>query len=59
MSIQKKSLISERAVVKKAMIANQPVESNAAIGELKSLQTMSLKAKRGHTVIAYRAMKKK
>jgi hypothetical protein len=57
MSVQKKSLISNRAIVKKAMIASQPAEGEA-VGELKSMQAMSLKAKRG-TMFAAKTLRKK
>jgi len=43
MSVQKKSLISNRAVMKKAMIASQPSEGES-LGEDKSLQTSALKS---------------
>jgi len=41
MSIEKKSLISNRAAVKKAMIASQPAE---ATGDPKSLKSTTLAA---------------
>lgn len=44
MSIEKKSLISNRAAIKKAMIASQPVESTEVSGDAKSLKTTSLTA---------------
>lgn len=43
MSIEKKSLISNRAAIKKAMIANQAVESEMS-GDAKSLKSRSLTA---------------
>jgi len=43
MSVQKKSLISNRAVMKKAMIASQSTEGES-LGEAKSLQTTALKS---------------
>jgi hypothetical protein len=58
MSVQKKSLISNRAVVKKAMIASQPAEGNETIGEAKSLQAMSLKM-RNLKGANFRTLKKK
>jgi hypothetical protein len=57
MSVQKKSLISNRAIVKKAMIASQPAEGEA-VGELKSTQVLSLKAKRG-AMFAAKTLKRK
>jgi hypothetical protein len=51
MSIDKKSLISNREAIKKAMIASQPVETTEVSGDAKSLKatsltTHSMKAKR-------------
>ncbi|HXJ90949.1 MAG TPA: hypothetical protein VMS18_29345 [Candidatus Binatia bacterium] len=43
MSVQKKSLISNRAVMKKAMIASQSSEVES-LSEVKSLQTTALKS---------------
>lgn len=44
MSIEKKSLISNRAAIKKAMIASQPVEVTEASDDAKSLKASSLSA---------------
>ena len=44
MSIEKKSLISNRAAIKKAMIASQPVETTELGGDAKSLKATSLTA---------------
>jgi len=44
MSIEKKSLISNRAAIKKAMIASQPVEMAEVSGDAKSLKATSLTA---------------
>jgi len=44
MSIEKKSLISNRAAIKKAMIASQPVETTEVSGDAKSLKATSLTA---------------
>ena len=44
MSIEKKSLISNRAAIKKAMIASQPVETADLGGDAKSLKATSLTA---------------
>jgi hypothetical protein len=59
MSIQKKSLISNRVAVRKALIASQPVE----VGENNSLKANSLtaqsmKKKRNMGVFTLRAFKK-
>lgn len=43
MSVQKKSLINNRAVMKKAMIASQSSEGES-LGEDKALQTSALKS---------------
>jgi hypothetical protein len=53
MSIQKKSLISNRVAVRKALIASQPAEEG---GELKanSLTAQSMKSKR---VLAHKAFR--
>jgi hypothetical protein len=44
MSIEKKSLISNRTAIKKAMIAREPVETNEVSGDAKSLKATSLAA---------------
>jgi hypothetical protein len=44
MSIEKKSLIRNRAAIKKAMIASQPVETTEVSGDAKSLKATSLTA---------------
>jgi hypothetical protein len=44
MSIDKKSLISNREAIKKAMIASQPVETTEVSGDAKSLKATSLTA---------------
>lgn len=44
MSIEKKSLISNRAAVKKAMIASQPADTPEATGDPKSLKSTTLAA---------------
>ena len=59
MSIQKKSLISNRVAVRKALIASQPVE----VGETNSLKANSLtaqsmKRKRNMGVFTLRSFKK-
>jgi hypothetical protein len=46
MSIQKKSLISNRVAMKKAMIASKPTEATELIGEGKPLTTNTLKSAR-------------
>ena len=51
MSIEKKSLISNRAAVKKAMIASQPAE---ATGDPKSLKSTTLAA---HSMKKKKAMR--
>ena len=58
MSVQKKSLISNRAVMKKAMIASQSSEGES-LAEAKSLQTTALKSI--HKASAYKVsvLKKK
>jgi len=55
MSIQKKSLISNRVAVRKALIASQPVEA----GEPNSLKANSLTAQsmKRKRVIAYKAFR--
>lgn len=56
MSVQKKSLISNRPTVKKALIASQPTD-NAGSNPLKanSLTAQSMKKKR--SAVAYKAFK--
>ena len=62
LSIEKKSLISNRAAVKKAMIASQPIE---ATGDPKSLKSITLaahsmkktKAARNFTLTAFKRTK--
>jgi hypothetical protein len=44
MSIEKKSLISNRAAVKKAMIASQSAEAPEGTGDPKSLKSTTLAA---------------
>ena len=45
MSIEKRSLISNRAAIKKAMIASQPIETAEVSGDAKSLKSTSLTAR--------------
>ena len=54
MSIEKKSLISNRAAIKKAMIASQPVETTEVSGDAKSLKATSLTA---HSMKAKQAIR--
>lgn len=60
MSIQKKSLISNRAAVRKALIASQPAEV-AETSQLKanSLAAQSMKKKRTASAFNLTAFKKK
>jgi len=44
MSIEKKSLISNRAAIKKAMIASQSAETTEPAGDPKSLKSTALTA---------------
>jgi len=65
MSIEKKSLISNRAAVKKAMIASQSAEAPEATGDPKSLKSTTLaahsmkktKAARNFNMKAFKAAK--
>jgi hypothetical protein len=57
MSVQKKSLISNRVAVKKALIASQPSESGEANPlTADSLTAQSMKSKRANH-LAYKAFK--
>jgi len=44
-SVQKKSLIGDRSIVKKAMIASQSAKSYEGTGDSKGLQAAALKGK--------------
>jgi hypothetical protein len=59
MSIEKKSLISNRAAIKKAMIASQPVETTEVSGDPKSLKATGLTAQSMKAKQAIRLFKKR